>query len=474
MNALNTVKTKRTNSRFGPNEFILFLPEIKELLTQKDFNQLKDLLKRIHSIDIAEGWQNLEPQQKLLIFKLFSFKKAIEVFEDLRFLEQSYLLNNLDNTQISSILNEMAPDERVRLFKDLPEKVNKKLFSLMRKEEVEDVTKLLTFKKDSAGSLMTTEFVTLKKDMTARSALIHIQESQKAAVAKNIYSVYVTDEEHRLIGAINLQTLIAAPPDMLIKDIMSDTKTIMIDVDANKSEVARKFSRYDLLDAPVINALGLLVGIITIDDVVDLIHKETTREIYEIGKMQPKGGQEIRYARATVKDLVKRRAGWLVLLLVFHVFSGWILKTFEHALGTVVALAFFIPMLLDTGGNAGAQTSITIIRSLAIGDANFKNIWRIARLEILGALIMSVIVGVVAFLRAYWLQQDVFLSVVVSTTMVIIVLVAISTGFLLPFLAKRLGLDPAALAGPITTTVVDVIGLIIYFKIAQLFLPILR
>lgn len=473
MGALNTLKTKR-DYRFGPNEFVLFLPEIKELISQKDFGGLKDLLKKIHSIDIAEGWQNLESQQKLLIFKLFSSKKAIEVFEDLHFFEQSFLLNNLDNAEVGSILNEMAPDERARLFKDLPEKVNKKLLALMKKEEVDDLNRLLTFKENSAGSLMTTEFVTLKKDMTARTALIRLQENQKTATAKNIYSIYVTEENLQLVGAISLQTLITAPPDILVKDIMLDTRTIMVEVDASESTVATTFSRYDLLDAPVVNSQGQLVGIITIDDVVDIMHQETTKEIYEIGKMEARGGQEIRYAQATIKELVKRRAGWLVFLLIFDFLTGTVLKTFEHALGTVVALAFFIPMLLDTGGNAGGQASITIIRGLATGDVTFKNIWRIAKLEIVAALFMGCIVGGVAFLRAILLQKDFVLSIVVGLTMFLIVLLAITTGIALPIISKRLGLDPAVLAGPITTSIVDVIGLIIYFKIAQFFIPILR
>jgi len=458
----------------GPRIFALFLPEIKELLVEKNFNQLKELLKTIPSIDLSEGWIYLESQEKIIVFKLLSFKKAIEVFEDLRFDDQEFLLNNLENTEIAPLLNEMSPDERAELFKDLPSKVVKKLFSIMKKEEVDDVRKLLTFEEGTAGALMNTEFVELKKDMTARRAILKVQESQKAGQAKSIYSVYVTDDQHHLSGGLTLQELITAPPDILIKDIMQDINAIKIDINTTKEEVAKTFSRYDLLDAPIVDGESRLVGIITIDDVVDLIHKETTKEIYEIGKMGPRGGEEIRYQQVTVLELVKRRVGWLVLLLIFHVFSGWILKNFEYALGTVVALAFFIPMLLDTGGNAGAQTSITIIRSLATGDASFKNIGHIARLEILSSFIMTLIVGTVAFLRAFWLEDSLILSLVVGITMMAIVLVAILTGMSLPFLSKRLGLDPAALAGPITTTVVDVIGLILYFKIAQFFLPALR
>jgi magnesium transporter len=478
MPALETYKSnpkgKKISRTFGPNEFILFLPEIKEFLSNKNFTSLKDLIKKIHSIDISEGWARLQEQEKIIIFKLLTSKKAVEVFEDLRFNEQAYLLNNLGNAEVAPILNEMASDERVDLFKELSPKVMKKLFSLMKKEEVEDVQQLLSFKEETAGSLMTTDFLSLKRDMTARQAIIRLQEIYKTQTAYHFYHLCVLDEQRRIIGLVNLDTLITAPPDILVKDIMFSPQTIKIDVDTLEEEVAKKFSRYDLLDAPVVDYQDRLLGVITIDDVVDLIQEENTRQIYEIGKMQPAGGQEIRYATATVSEIIKRRAGWLVLLLVLHVFSGWILKNFEYALSTVVALAFFIPMLLDTGGNAGAQTSITIIRSMATGDASLKNIWRIARLELVSSFIMSIIVGVVAFLRAYWLENAILLSLVIGITMMTIVLVAIATGVFLPFLSKRLGLDPAALAGPITTTIVDVVGLIVYFKIAQIFLPILR
>lgn len=459
---------------FGPSEFILFLPEIKEFLENKDFTSLKDLLKNIHSIDIAEGWERLQAQEKIVIFKLLTTHKAIEVFEDLRFTEQSFLLNNLDNTELVPILNEMASDERADLFKELPRKVMKKLFSVMKDEEVEDVRQLLSFDEKTAGSLMTTDFLSIKKDMSARQAILWLQETYKSKSSYHFYHLYVLDEQRRLIGLVDLDALITAPPDILVKDIMFSPQTIKIRADMPEEEVAQKFSRYDLLDAPVVDGQDKFLGVITIDDVVDLIQEENTRQIYEIGKMQPAGGQEIRYATATVGEIIKRRAGWLILLLILHVFSGWILKNFEYALSTVVALVFFIPMILDTGGNAGAQTSITIIRSLATGDANFKNIWRIARLEITSSLIMSFIVGIVAFLRAYWLETEVLLSLVVGITMMSVVLVAILTGLTLPFISKRLGLDPAALAGPITTTVVDVVGLIVYFKIAQLFLQALR
>ncbi len=456
------------------NWVALFLPEIKELLAKKDFNGLKAFVKNLNSIDLAYGWRHLAPTEKIIVFKLLGPKKAVEVFEDLRLPEQSYILNNLDNAEVANIINEMAPDERVDLFKELPHKISKKLFNLVSKEGIQDLRQLLVYKEGTAGSLMTTEFVGLKKEMTARQAIVSIQENLRGEYRENIYSVFVTDENHKLIGLISLQDLLKAPPDILVRDIMSGADAIKINVQTDTQDVANWFKRYDLLDVPVVDQNNMLVGIITVDDIVESIEKENTKDIYEIGKMSAKGGEIISYARSSVGDLVKRRAGWLILLLIFDFLTGTVLKNFEHSLNTVVALAFFIPMLLDTGGNAGAQTSITIIRGLATGDVNFKNIFKVIRLELVAALLMGAIIGAVAFGRAFLLQKDFMLAIVVGITMLLIAILAIATGVFLPFFSKRIGLDPAVLAGPITTSIVDVVGLIIYFKTAQLFIPALR
>jgi magnesium transporter len=456
------------------NIFALFLPEINELFSKKDFHQLKDLLKKIHSMDLAYGWVNFQPYQKPIIFKLLGIRKSIEVFENLTFKERSYLLNNLEGDEVSQVLNEMAPDERANLFKDLPGKVKKKFLSLMKNEAQENVNALITHKEGTAGSLMTTEFVELRKDMTARKAILTLQERQPAGQKGNIYSVYVTDEGHKLIGGVSLQMLITAPPDMLMRDLISEMSVIKVNVGVDSEEVARIFAKYNLLDAPVVDDENRLLGIVTIDDIVDVINRQTSKEMYELGKMSSAEGEIISYNRTSSMGLVKRRAGWLMFLLVFDFLTGTVLKTFEHALSTVVALSFFIPMLLDTGGNAGAQTSITIIRGLATGDVTLRNVWKIVRMELLASLFMGTIVGLVAFIRAYLLQQTLMLAVVVGFTMAFIVLLAIITGITLPLISKRVGLDPAVLAGPITTSIVDVVGLIIYFKIAQLIIPALR
>ncbi len=451
--------------------FSLFLPEIKELLEKKDIVGIRNLTKSINSMDLAEGWKCLEPNAKIIIFKLLSTKKSVELFENLPFDEQTYIINNLGNQEVAQIINEMAPDERADLFKELPQKAFRKLFLLVSKEHALNIRELMDFKEGTAGSLMTTEFVELKKEMTAKQAILHIQESLRTDYRENIYSLFVTDELHRLIGVIPLQELLKAPPDIAIKEIMSRAELIKIDAEADANNVSSLFKKYDLFDAPVVDKNNTVIGIITVDDIVERIEKEATKEFYEIGKMDPEGGEIISYSKATAIDLIKRRCGWLILLLVFDFLTGTVLKSFEATLSSVVALAFFIPMLLDTGGNAGAQTSITIIRGLATGDVNFKNAFKVVRLEFKTAFLMGLIVGTVAFGRALLLQKDFILSAVVGITMLLIAILAIGTGVFLPLFSKKIGLDPAVLAGPITTSVVDVVGLIIYFKIAQMFIP---
>ena len=454
--------------------FSLFIPEVKELLERKDFIGIRNLTKTINSMDLAEGWGKLEPTSKIIIFKLLSAKKSVELFENLPFEEQTHILNNLDNQEVAQVINSMAPDERADLFKELPPKAIRKLFLLINKEHATNVRELIDFKEDTAGSLMTTEFVKLRKEMTAKQAILHIQGNLRTNYRENVYSVFITDENSRLIGVISLQDLVKAPPDIAIKEIMTRAELIKIDAGTDANDVSLLFKKYDLFDAPVVDKENTLIGIITVDDIVERIEKEATKEFYEIGKMSPENGEIISYNQASTFDLIKRRCGWLIMLLVFDFLTGTVLKNFEATLSSIVALAFFIPMLLDTGGNAGAQTSITIIRGLATGDVNIKNVMRVIRLEFKAAFFMGLIVGVVAFGRAFLLQKDFTLAIVVGLTMVLIAILAISTGVFLPLFSKKIGLDPAVLAGPITTSVVDVGGLIIYFKIAQMLIPGLR
>ena len=287
----------------------LFVPEISALLSKKNFSEVKSLISKIPAIDIAERWHNFSDQEKILIFKLLRTSLAGELFEVLKFEDQAFLLDNLDNAEVSQVLNEMAPDDRANLFKDLPPKVIKKFFKLMKKEEVEDVRELMTYDEGTAGAIMTTDYIELRKEITARAAILKLQDTLSFDDDLDISSIYVTDAGHKLIGMVELQDLIKAPSDMLIKDLMESTDFIKINEYAPDEEVAQSFKRYDLIDAPVVNENDELIGVITIDDIVDVIDREATKEIYEVGKMTPEEGRMISYATATVKELISRRAG---------------------------------------------------------------------------------------------------------------------------------------------------------------------
>jgi len=451
----------------------LFYPEIKLALQEKNYEFLKKILSEIHPVDIAETWCKFSDEEKALIFKLLKPGRAIEVFEELDVKEQRHLLDTLlEKDRAGEILNDVPSDVKARLFWNISPRQYKKFISLMRQEEVEKVKKTLSYPKGTAGFLMNTEFIDLKPEMTIKQALERIQNLSRSRRIENLYAFYVTDENSKLLGGLTLRRIIALPQDSKVKESMSSVGVITLSPQMSDEEVARIFSRYDLTCAPVADPeTGQLLGIIVIDDVVDIIQKLNTKEIYEIGKMSSEGGEIISYGKATVKELLRRRFGWLAALLAFDFLTGTVLKNFEHALDAVVALTFFIPMLLDTGGNAGAQTSITIIRGLATGDVDFKNVWKVIRLELTTAFFMAIGVGAIAFGRAWLLQKDLILAIVVGMTMFCLILLAISTGITLPLISKKIGLDPAVLAGPITTSVVDIVGLIIYFKIAQFLLP---
>ncbi|MDR0677035.1 MAG: magnesium transporter [Elusimicrobiota bacterium] len=452
----------------------LLLPEIKDLIRMKKFWELRELLTKIHYMDIAEKFEEFDDNEKIIIFRLLNEYTAIEVFESLAFGEQNFLLKNLKNIEISDLLNDMSSDERVDLFQELSQEDMNKLFSLMKKEEVEDVKTLLKYPDGTAGSLMTTDFVKMSPNITTREALFQLQEDLKAGDSEHIYSSYICDENSILLGAVDLQQLVKNGHSTILKDIMTDTNNIKVNALAEGKIVADIFTKYGILSIPVVDTQNKMLGMIVFDDIVDLIEENNTKEIYELGKMHIQDGEEIKYSNSNSFDLLRRRLGWLLFLLIFDFFTATVLKNYEIALSKVVALSFFVPMLLDTGGNAGAQVSVSIIRGLALGDVTLKNCWSIIKKEVIASLLMSLFVGIVAFIRAYLLQKSFSISFVVGSTMSLVVILAVLTGIALPILSKKIGLDPAVLAGPITTSIVDIAGLLIYFNIAIRLLPDLK
>ncbi len=460
----------KANSTFC--SLVLLVPEIKQLIKEKKFFELKDILNEIHPIDLAEGFDYFDKEEQIIIFRLLKYNRAIAVFEDLDPEHQSWIIENLDKNPLEKLVEDMPADERTKLVKHLPERIKKKLLSNIKTEDLKVIQNTLSYKENTAGAIMNTYFISLSPNMTTKQAIEHIHNLSQFRRYSSLHAFYVVNEEGKILGGVTLRKLIAAPSDIKVKDIMSSVTFIKVHYNTPQEEVARLFAKYDLVIAPVVDENDVLLGVITVDDVIDIINELNTKQIYEIGKLT--GKEEIRYSEATPFYLFKRRIGWLTLLLIFDFLTGTVLKAFEHALSSVVSLTFFIPMLLDTGGNAGAQTSITLIRSFATGDVSFKNIFRVIKIELLTSVLMAICVGVVAFLRGLSLGVSFDIALVVGITMACLVVLAICTGITLPIISKKIGLDPAVLAGPITTSIIDVLGLIIYFKIAELFLPQLR
>ncbi len=459
---------KKKNHKIPVSMTALFVPEIRLLLAEKNFSELKKLLSKIPSIDVAERWHNFSDQEKILIFKLLSTHFTIELFEALKFEDQSFLLNNLDNTDVSQVLNEMAPDDRANLFKDLSPKVIKRFFNLMKKEEVEDVRELMTYAEGTAGSVMTTDFVELKKEMTARAAILRLQDSLGFEHDLDIGSIYVTETEHKLLGVVELQDLIKAPPDMLIKNIMEGTDFIKVNEYTPEEEVAQTFKRYDLHICPVVDEKNELIGVITVDDIVDIMEKEATEDFEKIAAVLP---VDEPYMDANFFKLVWKRSFWLIVLVIFESIAAFILKNNHLAINNMLALVFFVPVLIAMGGNAGTQSATIIIRSLAIGEVEVKDFLKVVFRESLLGVCIGVTLAVVGSIIVSILEQNWLLSLVVGISMGITIILAATLGAGLPIIFRKLKLDPALMSGPLIATIVDIVGLIIYFKIAQLILP---
>ena len=449
----------------------LFIPEIQTLLSEKKFSTLKMLLSKIPSVDVAEQWDQFSDQQKLLLFKLLNEDLAIEVFEFLEFEEQSFLLNNLDNQEVSQVLNEMSADDRADLFKDLPSEVIKKFFRLMKKEEVEDVRELMTYEEGTAGALMSTDFVELKKEMTARAAILKLQDSLSFDHDLDITANLITDDQSKLLGIIELQDLVKSPPEMLIKNIMEGVEFIKVNEYDPADEVAQVFKKYNLTMAPVVTEENELVGIITIDDIVDVMEQEATEDFEKMAAVLP---VEEPYMDADFLKLVWNRSFWLIVLVVFESISAFVLKSNNHTLSNMMALTFFIPVLIAMGGNAGTQSATMIIRSLAVGDIGVKDFMKVVLRESLLGLCMGVTIAVVGSIMVSIIEGNWQLSMTVGVSMGVTIVMAATLGAALPMIFRKLKWDPAIMSGPLIATIVDVVGLLIYFKIAQIMLPALQ
>lgn len=437
------------------------LENIEELIINKNYGKLKQELTNLNEADIAEILESLNENELVTIFRLLPKNLAAEVFSYLSIENEQIIIKALTDSEIGNIINKMYADDAADLIEEMPSNVVKRLLSNTTKETRQDINSLLKYNDDSAGSIMTVEFIDFKINYTVKKALEIIKKEAKEH--DNIDTCYVLDNTRKLLGTVTLKKLLINNENTLIEDIMEKVH-IKVSTDTDQEIVAHKFKKYDVNIIPVVDSENKLVGIITVDDIVDIIDEENTEDIEKMAAITP---SDKPYIKTSVFTTFKKRIPWLLLLMISATFTGKIIQNYEQQLASYVILTSFIPMLMDTGGNAGSQASVTIIRSLSLNEIHFKDMFKVILKEFSVALLVGLTLSVANFFKLLLIDQvSITIAFIVCLTLLITILVAKIVGSTLPMIAKRIGFDPAVMASPFITTIVDAISLVIYFQIA--------
>jgi len=446
------------------------LEEIQELLNSKNFIKLRALFSEINCVDIAIILEELSKEQLILAFRLLPKETAAETFVELDSETQELLIAAFNDRELKEIIDELYVDDTVDIIEEMPANVVKRILINTDSETRKAINEILKYPDDSAGSIMTTEYVDLKQHMTVADAFERIR---KTGVDKEtIYTCYVTDYNRKLLGLVTVKDLLLAAYTDIIGDIM-EKNIIYAETIEDKEIVAHKFDKYDFLAIPVVDKEQRLVGIVTIDDAVDVIQEENTEDIEKMAAITP---SDKPYLKTSVFEMFKQRIPWLLILMISATFTSTIIVSFENALAQVAVLNAFIPMFMGTGGNAGGQSSVTIIRSLALNDIQFKDLPKVLLKEFSVSLICGITIAFVGFVKTLTVDAlynpgiTVTVAIIVSLTLALTVVLAKVVGCALPMLAKKIGFDPAVMASPFITTIIDALSLVVYFNIASAFL----
>ena len=438
--------------------------QLELLLNQGNLEGAKALLVPVQPVDIAEAIEGLPESMQVIAFRLLSKTEAIEVYEYLDSAVQQALLQEFKRQEVLDIVDKMSPDDRAKLFDELPAKIVRRLLAQLSSGERQATALLLGYEEDTAGRIMTPEYISLKETLTVSQTLERIRSLANAS--EIIYYLYVTDASRHLTGIVSLRDLVISSPDTPLSEIMT-RDVVSVHTDTDQEEVARTIQRYDLLAVPIVDREDRLVGVVTVDDVIDILEQEATEDIYALGGVQSDGDN---YFQTNLVTVARRRVVWLFVLLLTNTVTGTIIRSQEHLLQQVVTLAAFIPLLTGTGGNVGAQSSTVVIRGLNTEEITDMGPGKVVFREALAGILLGSILGLVATGWAYWLQGNLFVAISVGISLVAIALLASVAGSALPFLFRSLGLDPALMSAPFITTAVDVLGVLIYFNIARLIL----
>ena len=434
---------------------------MKELLDEKRYKELREILVHTEPADIAISFDEMTERQRALLFRILPKELAAEVFVELDTDTQSNLIEGFSDSELKEVVDELYADDAVDIVEEMPANVVKRILRHAEPELRKDINQMLRYPPDSAGSIMTTEYVDLKRDMTVADAFTHIRRT--GMDKETIYTCYVIDSNRILLGLVSVKDLLLSDYSRQISEIM-ETDIISVKTTDDQEYAAGLFEKYDFLAIPVVDNENRLVGIITVDDAIDVIQEEATEDIEKMAAITP---SDKPYLKTGVFETFRQRIPWLLLLMISATFTGSIITNYQNAFVSYSILTAFIPMLMDTGGNSGSQSSVTIIRGLSLGDIEFRDIFRVIFKELRVSFFCGLTLAAANFAKLMLLDRvGMQISIVVSITIVCTVMFAKVVGCTLPMVAKKIGFDPAVMASPFITTIVDAVSLIIYFNIA--------
>lgn len=434
---------------------------LQELLESRQYTLLRQTISEMNTVDIATAMGEMKEEDSLKMFRILPKDMAADVFADLELDNQQYIIRSLSDREASNIIDNLMADDATDLLEEMPANVVKRILANASPETRADINHLLRYPEDSAGSIMTVEYVDLREDMTVADAIERIRK--KGVDSETINICYVVTRQKILVGTVALRYLLIMKPEEIIGDIMN-TNVISINTMTDQEEAARMFQKYGFTAMPVVDNETRMVGIITIDDVVDILEEEATEDIEKMAAIVP---SDKPYPKVGIFETYKNRIPWLLFLMVSATFTGAIITGFEDALSAYVVLTAYIPMLMDTGGNAGGQASVSIIRALSLKEIEFSDIFKIIWKEIRVAVLCGLTLSAANFLKLLFFDKlAISVAAVICLTLLIVVSIAKLVGCCLPMLASKVGFDPAVMASPFITTIVDALSLLVYFNIA--------
>ena len=450
----------------------LIQPEINELIARRSFLPLKEVLVDLTPPEIADFIEDIEAEDRAIVFRLLPRDLAADVFEYLEFEIQEAMLKSLGQGEVAAILNEMAADDRTVLLEELPANATKQLLTLLSPQERAVATQLLGYPEYSIGRLMTPDYIAVRENWTVGQVFEFIRKHGKDS--ETLLVLYVVDERGKLIDDIRIRKFLLAPPETKVEELM-DASLVSLNAVDEQEKAIEVFREYDREALPVVDSGGILIGVVTIDDVLDVVEEEATEDIQKIGGVE---ALDEPYINTPIPRLVKKRAGWLVVLFLGEMLTTTAMAFFEDELKRAIVLVTFIPLIVSSGGNSGSQASTLVIRAMALGEITLRDWWRVMKREILSGLALGLILGAIGFLRVeVWSTfSDIYgghatlIGITIGCTLVGIVMLGTLVGSMLPLILRKLGLDPATSSAPFVATLVDVSGLIIYFVMATLIL----